>query len=144
MGRAPYSWATTVGASTQSRSLQGTVILGNGAQYSGASITGGTGVVPIVDGASLGNALCNPAVPFSASVAGKIVVCQRGVVGRAAKSLAVQAAGGVGMIMHENSDVGNLFSDTHWVPSVHVDLTPGLAIEKPPSRPTLARLPHKS
>jgi len=122
-------WLTTVGASTQSRFFQGTVILGNGAEYTGASITEGVGPAPLVDAASLGNALCNPAVPFSSSVAGKIVVCQRGTVGRAAKSLAVLNAGGVGMIMHENSDAGNLFSDSHWVPSVHVDQTPGLAIK---------------
>lgn len=122
-------WLTTVGASTQSRFLQGTIILGNGAQYTGASITAGVGPAPLVDAASLGNALCNPAVPFTGSVAGKIVVCQRGVTARVAKSLAVYNAGGVGMIMHENSDAGNLFSDTHWVPSVHVDQTPGLAIK---------------
>jgi len=122
-------WLTTVGASTQSRFLQGTVILGNGAQYTGASITAGAGPASLVDAASLGNALCNPAVPFSSSIAGKIVVCQRGVTARVAKSLAVYNGGGVGMIMHENSDVGNLFSDTHWVPSVHVDQTPGLAIK---------------
>jgi subtilisin family serine protease len=122
-------WVTTVGASTQSRFFQGTVILGNGAEYTGASITEGVGSSPLVDAASLGNALCNPAVAFTGSVNGKIVVCQRGTVGRAAKSLAVYNAGGVGMIMHENSDAGNLFSDSHWVPSVHVDQTPGLAIK---------------
>ena len=122
-------WLTTVGASTQSRFLQGTIILGNGAQYTGASITAGVGPAPLVDAASLGNALCNPAVAFTGSVVGKIVVCQRGVNARVAKSLAVFNAGGVGMIMHENSDAGNLFSDTHWVPSVHVDQTPGLAIK---------------
>ncbi len=33
------------------------------------------------------------------------------------------------MIMFETSDTGNLFSDSHWVPSVHVDNTPGLAIK---------------
>jgi subtilisin family serine protease len=122
-------WLTTVGASTQSRFLQGTIILGDGAQYTGASITAGAGPAPLVDAASLGNALCNPAVPFSSSVAGKIVVCQRGVTARTAKSLAVFNAGGIGMIMHENSDAGSLFSDTHWAPSVHVDQTPGLAIK---------------
>ncbi len=122
-------WVTTVGASTQSRFLQGTIVLGNGAQYTGASITAGAGPAPLVDAASLGNALCNPAVAFSSSVAGKIVLCQRGAIARVAKSLAVFNAGGVGMIMHENSDAGNLFSDTHWVPSVHVDQTPGLAIK---------------
>ncbi|MBC7877972.1 MAG: S8 family peptidase [Anaerolineales bacterium] len=122
-------WLTTVGASTQPRFLQGTVVLGNGAQYTGASITAGAGPSPLVDAASLGNDICNPAVAFSGSVSGSIVLCRRGVVGRAAKSLAVLNAGGVGMIMYENSDAGNLFSDTHWVPSVHVDNTPGLAIK---------------
>lgn len=126
---ASMPWVTTVGASTQSRFFQGTILLGNGAQYTGASITSGVGPAPLVDAATLGNALCNPAVAFSSSVAGKIVVCQRGTVGRAAKSLAVFNAGGVGMIMHENSNAGNLFTDSHWVPSVHVDQTPGLAIK---------------
>jgi subtilisin family serine protease len=51
------------------------------------------------------------------------------VIGRVAKSQAVFQAGGVGMIMYENSDAGNLFTDTHWVPTVHVDNTPGLAIK---------------
>ena len=33
------------------------------------------------------------------------------------------------MIMYENTDDNNLFTDTHWVPTVHVDNTPGLAIK---------------
>jgi hypothetical protein len=33
------------------------------------------------------------------------------------------------MIMYERTDRGNLFSDSHFVPSVHVDNTPGLAIK---------------
>jgi subtilisin family serine protease len=123
-------WLTTVGASTQSRFFQGTVVLGNGASYTGASITPGTdGSFPLVDAASAGGDLCSPGSLNPAVVTGKIVLCRRGVVGRAAKSLAVQQAGGVGMIMYENSDTGNLFSDSHWVPSVHVDRTPGLAIK---------------
>eukprot|EP00957_Ditylum_brightwellii_P196405 14964782-Ditylum_brightwellii.AAC.1 len=31
--------------------------------------------------------------------------------------------------MYDNSDDNNLSSDPHWVPSVHVDQTPGLAIK---------------
>jgi subtilisin family serine protease len=122
-------WITTVGASTQKRFLAGTVVLGNGAKYTGASITSGAGPAPLVDAASLGNAICDPAVPFTGDVTGKIVVCQRGVTARVAKSEAVYNAGGVGMIMHENSDAGSLFSDSHFVPSVHIDQTPGLAIK---------------
>jgi subtilisin family serine protease len=135
---ATMPWMTTVGANTQSRFFQGAVELGNGARYVGASITKGVGTAPLVDAVSLGNPLCNPGPTFggvagptfpAGSLTGKIVVCQRGTVGRAAKSLAVKNAGGVGMVMHENSDQGNLFSDSHWVPSVHVDRTPGLAIK---------------
>ena len=33
------------------------------------------------------------------------------------------------MIMYERTDTGNLFTDSHFVPSVHVDNTPGLAIK---------------
>jgi subtilisin family serine protease len=126
---ASMPWMTTVGASTQKRFLAGTVVLGNGARYTGASITSGVGPAPLVDAASLGNALCDPAVPFTGDVTGKIVVCQRGVTARVAKSQAVANAGGVGMIMHENSDAGSLFSDSHFVPTVHIDQTPGLAIK---------------
>ena len=48
---------------------------------------------------------------------------------RVGKSMAVMAAGGVGMIMYNNSDADNLYSDNHFVPSVHIDNTPGLAIK---------------
>jgi hypothetical protein len=33
------------------------------------------------------------------------------------------------MIMYERTDQGNLFPDSHFVPSVHVDNTPELAIK---------------
>ena len=76
---------------------------------------------------------CAPQVPGRrlnpAVVTGKIVLCLRGVVGRADKSLAVYEAGGVGMIQYNANDVDNLFTDTHWVPSVHIDNTPGLKIK---------------
>ena len=121
---------TTVGANTQRRFFQGTVELGNGAEYYGASITAGTdAMLPLVDGADYGNELCDPAVTFTGDVSGKIVLCRRGVTARADKSRAVWMAGGAGMIMYENSDDSNLYSDSHWVPSVQVDNTPGLAIK---------------
>jgi hypothetical protein len=33
------------------------------------------------------------------------------------------------MILYNASDADNLFTDNHWVPTVHVDFTPGLAIK---------------
>ncbi len=128
-GPASVPWLTSVGASTQSRFFQGTVVLGNGARYTGASITEGVASAPLVDAASLKNELCDPDARFSGSIKGKIVLCLRGVTDRIAKSRAVLAGGGVGMIMYERTDQGNLFTDSHFVPSVHVDNTPGLAIK---------------
>ncbi len=122
-------WMTTVGASTQSRFFQGRVQLGNGEIHYGASITAGVGTHPLVDAASAGGDLCIPGTLDANIVAGNIVLCRRGSIARAAKSLAVFQAGGVGMVMYENTDDNSLFSDTHWVPSVHVDNTPGLAIK---------------
>jgi subtilisin family serine protease len=128
-GPASVPWLTSVGASTQTRFFQGTVVLGNGARYTGASITEGVASAPLVDAASLGNELCDPDARFTGSIKGKIVLCLRGVTDRIAKSRAVLAGGGVGMIMYERTDQGNLFTDSHFVPSVHVDNTPGLAIK---------------
>jgi len=126
---ATMPWVTTVGASTQKRFFEGEITLGNGTRFRGASLTPELGWRRLVDAADFGNEVCDPTVPFTGSVAGKIVLCLRGVVGRAEKSLAVFEAGGVGMIMYNTNDVDNLFTDTHWVPSVHIDNTPGLKIK---------------
>lgn len=123
-------WLVGVGASTQDRFLAGTVELGNGATYEGASITDDTGGFhPLVDAATLGNEFCRSSVAFSAPVTGKIVLCKRGVNARVDKSLAVKNGGGVGVVHFEASDQGNLFTDTHFIPTVHIDFTPGLAIK---------------
>jgi subtilisin family serine protease len=131
-GPASVPWLTSVGANTQSRFFQGRVILGNGVEFTGASITGGVGSAKLVDAASAtrdGSDLCEPGTLRRGTVQGAIVLCRRGEIARVAKSEAVLQAGGVGMVMYENNDTGNLFTDTHWVPSVHVDNTPGLAIK---------------
>jgi subtilisin family serine protease len=122
-------WMTTVGASTQSRFFQGTAVLGDDSEYAGASITPGVGRTALVDAEDAGGDLCVPGTLDPSVVTGNIVLCRRGSIARADKSLAVFEAGGVGMIMYNNSDDDNLFSDTHWVPSVHVDNTPGLAVK---------------
>jgi subtilisin family serine protease len=122
-------WLTTVGASTQARFFQGTATTGDSAMYPGASITSGVGSSPLVDAADVGGDLCIPGTLDPFEVAGKVVLCRRGAIARVGKSMAVMAAGGVGMIMYNNSDVDNLYSDNHFVPSVHIDNTPGLAIK---------------
>ena len=63
-----------------------------------------------------------------AKVAGKIVVCDRGVTARVNKSLAVQEAGGVGMIL-VNTSVNSLNADFHFVPTVHLQSTDRAAVK---------------
>jgi hypothetical protein len=122
-------WMTTVGASTQSRFFQGTVVLGDSSEYTGASITTGAVSATLVDAEFAGEDLCIPGNLDPDVVAGNIVLCRRGVIARLAKSLAVYQAGGTGMIMYNISDTDILSPDTHWVPSIHVDNTVGLTIK---------------
>ena len=148
-GPASVPWLTSVGASTQTRFFEGTVVLGNGQEFTGASLTAGVDSAPLVDAAMAhkkkkkGDDLCRPGSLIPGLVKGAIVLCRRGVIARVDKSLAVLQAGGVGMIMYENDDAGDRFTDTHFVPSVHVDNTPGLAIKSyiaslPPRKATAA------
>src|SRR5215813_7622132 len=103
----PGPWLTTVAAGTHNRDGQGSVMLGNNAVYTGASLAAPVGPAPFIDStaAGVGDAarLCfstatNGGTPAldPALVGGKIVVCERGTNARVDKSLAVKEAGGVG------------------------------------------------
>ncbi|HEX5823644.1 MAG TPA: S8 family peptidase [Candidatus Limnocylindrales bacterium] len=132
----PGPWTTTVAAGTHNRTGEGSVTLGNGVTYQGASVANAVGPAPLIDSTAAGVNGANPtnlALCFSTGtnggtpvldpvkVAGKIVVCDRGVNGRTDKSLAVQEAGGVGMILL-NTAANGIFADFHFVPTVHVDV----------------------
>jgi subtilisin family serine protease len=137
----PGPWLTTVAAGTHNRNGEGSVTLGNGATYSGASIATAVGPAPLIDSTVAGLPGADPtavALCYSsadggngldpAKVAGKIVICQRGITARVNKSLAVQEAGGVGMVLFNSPD-SSLNADFHFVPSVHVSLASGTAIK---------------
>lgn len=127
---AAVPWITTVGANTKRQFYQARLDLGGGRKIFGASITKGTGVLPLADAATLGNELCLiGGFPNPSQVAGKIILCKRGSNGRVDKSKAVYDAGGKGMILYNANDVDNLFTDNFWVPTVHIDLTPGLQVK---------------
>ncbi|HWS99065.1 MAG TPA: S8 family serine peptidase [Pyrinomonadaceae bacterium] len=137
-------WVTTVAAGTHPRSGDGSVKLGNGVTYQGASLTVGVGPAPVIRAQDAGlagvhpdilrqcfsvdplNATPNSPVLDPAKVAGKIVLCERGGAtpvaanARVDKSLAVKNAGGVGMIL-ANVAVNTLNADAHSVPTTHVD-----------------------
>jgi hypothetical protein len=123
----PGPWLTTVAAGTHNRNGQGSVTLGNGVTYSGASVATAVGPAPFVDSTAAGLAganpgevaLCYPGTLDPAVVTGKIVYCDRGVIARVDKSLAVQMAGGVGMVM-ANVSASSLNADFHFVPTVHI------------------------
>jgi subtilisin family serine protease len=123
----PGPWLTTVAASTHDRAGVGSVTLGNGSTYTGASVTRGVGPAPLAYAGTLGvtgaNAtevqLCFPGTLDPAATAGKIVVCDRDVIARTDKSLAVKQAGGVGMVL-VNRSPSSLNADVHYVPSVHL------------------------
>ncbi len=90
----PGPWLTTVAAGTHNRSGNGSVTLGNSVTYTGASVATAVGPAPLIDSVAAGLpgasptavALCfaaednnGVAVLDPAKVAGKIVVCERGV-----------------------------------------------------------------
>jgi len=128
----PSPWITTVAAGTHNRDSEGSVTLGNGKTYTGASLAQQPITAPLIDSAAAGKAgasaeqvaLCYSSADGGnaldpAKVAGKIVICDRGVTARTNKSLAVKEAGGVGMIL-VNTSPNSLNADFHAVPSVHL------------------------
>jgi len=129
-GPASVPWVTAVGASTHDRTFKGTARLEGGPTITGVSITDGTGRYRrLVDAEDLDNEICDPDVPFDGNVEGRVVLCLRGVVDRVAKSEAVANAGGVGMILYNPNDAQALVTDLHFVPSVHINYTNGLAVK---------------
>jgi subtilisin family serine protease len=139
----PGPWLTTVAAGTHDRNGEGAVELGNGTTYTGPSLAVAVGPAPLVDSVNAGLpgadavalSLCYAAVDNGgtpvldpAKVAGKIVVCDRGVNARVNKSRAVLEAGGVGMILL-NTSPSSLNADVHLVPTVHLPETDRPAIK---------------
>jgi subtilisin family serine protease len=130
-------WVTTVAASTVAP-YAGTVVLGNGKKYAGISTTvaGSLGPARLVTARSVKRAsaagddatVCAPNTLSRAKAAGKIVVCDRGVISRVDKSAEVKRAGGKGMVL-ANLTGSSTDADTHAVPTVHLNAPFGSAIK---------------
>ncbi|MGQ0586786.1 MAG: S8 family peptidase [Gammaproteobacteria bacterium] len=140
----PGPWTTTVAASTHDRFFAGSGSLGSGFSFGGASLTDGTGSLPLVYAGSA-PAAADPTpsdpTPFitrvqlcflghldPAVVAGKMVLCDRGINARVDKSREVAQAGGAAMILR-NLSANTLNADLHSVPSIHVDHVAGPVIK---------------
>ncbi len=139
----PGPWVTTVAAGTHSRNGSGSVTLGNAVTYFGASLASLVGPASFIDSTAAGLpgadatkvALCYAAVDNAgvavldpAKVAGKIVLCDRGVTARTNKSLAVKDAGGIGMVL-VNVTANSINADFHSVPTVHLQNTDRTAVK---------------
>uniref|UniRef100_A0A5B7A6B2 Putative subtilisin-like protease SBT1.7 n=1 Tax=Davidia involucrata TaxID=16924 RepID=A0A5B7A6B2_DAVIN len=132
-------WITTVGAGTLDRDFPAYVSLGNGEKFSGQSIYSGKplsdSLVPLVYAGNVSKTtngyLCMTGSLVPGKVAGKIVVCERGLNSRAQKGEVVKDAGGVGMILTNTDSNGEeLVADAHLIPTAAVGLKTGDAIKK--------------
>ncbi len=125
-------WATSVGAAT-SRTRLGEVRVVDGPTLEGAmSSRRGVGRAPVVlaadavaPGAATADArACVPGSLDGGRVAGAVVVCERGRIGRVDKSDAVQRAEGAGMVL-VNQEERSATDDIHAVPTVHLGVDEG-------------------
>ena len=136
----PSPWITTVAAGVHNRTGIGSVTLGNGTTFSGASYTAAVGPAPLVDASLAASAGATPADAQRcflgvdsasgvtqldpAKVAGKIVLCERGGNVLVNKAQAVKDAGGVGMILANTPTSANTtLPILHVIPTVHIPFT---------------------
>lgn len=134
-------WVTTVGASTMDRDFPATIKLGSGEFLTGASLYKGRRNLeinkqyPLVyHGSNSSNltpsSMCLEGTLDRRSVAGKIVICDRGISPRVQKGQVVKDAGGVGMILLNTAANGEeLVADCHLLPAVAVGETTGKLIK---------------
>lgn len=134
-------WIATVGASTMDRDFPATVKLGNGRSISGVSLYKGRRTLsrnaqyPVVymGGNSTSpepDSLCLEGTLDRRLVAGKIVICDRGISPRVQKGQVVKDAGGVGMILANTAANGEeLVADSHLLPAVAVGEAEAKAIK---------------
>ncbi|KAI4351858.1 hypothetical protein L6164_006164 [Bauhinia variegata] len=125
-------WIATVGASTMDRDFPAIVKLGNGRRVTGVSIYKGKNTLstkkqyPLVylGGNSTSpdpRSLCLEGTLDPKKVAGKIVICDRGISPRVQKGHVVKNAGGVGMILANTEGNGEeLVADCHLLPAAAI------------------------
>ncbi|KAF1872538.1 hypothetical protein Lal_00016840 [Lupinus albus] len=132
-------WITTVGAGTLDRDFPAEVIIGNGKNYSGVSLYRGHALpdtpLPFIYAGNASNSssgnLCMMGTLTPEKVAGKIVLCDRGVSARVQKGVVVKSAGGLGMVLANTPANGEeLVADAHLLPATAVGEKEGDAIKK--------------
>ncbi|KAJ1690171.1 hypothetical protein LUZ63_014326 [Rhynchospora breviuscula] len=131
-------WITTVGAGTLDRDFPAYVVLGNGKNYSGVSLYSGKPLpnspLPLIYAGNATNSssgsLCMTNTLIPEKVAGKIVLCDRGINARVQKGYVVSGAGGAGMVLANTAANGEeLVADAHLIPATGVGEKAGNAIK---------------
>jgi hypothetical protein len=119
-------WVTSVGGTTGPTRLG--AVVGSGLRLSGAMAARRetrparlvlAGRVPAAGATRSQSRYCLPGSLDAARVARRIVVCERGRIGRVDKSEAVRRADGAGMVL-VNTSRGQVTADFHSVPTVHL------------------------
>ncbi|KAL5995787.1 hypothetical protein ACLOJK_025857 [Asimina triloba] len=134
-------WVATIGAGSMDRDFPADVKLGNGRTIPGVSVYGGPGLQPgrlypltyagSEGGDGYSSSLCLDGSLDPKSVAGKIVLCDRGINSRAAKGETVKKAGGIGMILANGVfDGEGLVADCHVLPATSIGAAGGDEIRK--------------
>ncbi len=123
-------WMMTVGASTSNRHFLSTVTLeadnGDTLELVGATVTAGISTPTPVIYPPAGSELCLN--PFAAGTfSGEIVICERGIIARVAKSFNVAEGGAGGMLLYNPVNQG-LATDNHFIPSVHLEGDDGVLL----------------
>ncbi|MGA8258564.1 MAG: S8 family serine peptidase, partial [Nocardioides sp.] len=128
----PSPWVTTVGGLT-GEPRRGAVVLPSGRRLAGAMLSRrglSARRAVLASNAAATDALrrdarvCAPGGLDAARVAGAIVICERGRVGRVDKSEAVALADGAGMVL-VNVRRNTVDADVHRVPTIHLAAGPG-------------------
>lgn len=131
-------WVTTVGASTLDRRFPAFVRMGSGRYLYGESMFPGNHFpmaqreleVVYLTGGDMGSEYCLEGSLSRAEVAGKMVVCDRGVNGRAEKGEVVKRAGGVAMVL-ANTEI-NLeedLVDAHVLPATLIGYSEAIQLK---------------
>ncbi|KQK01622.1 subtilisin-like protease SBT1.4 [Brachypodium distachyon] len=128
-------WILTVGASTINRVFPADAVLGNGETFTGTSLYAGkplgSAKLPLVYGGDVGSNVCEAQKLNATKVAGKIVLCDPGVNGRAEKGEAVKLAGGAGAILASTEAFGEqAISSPHIIAATAVPFAAAKKIKK--------------
>ncbi|KAL2475125.1 subtilase family protein [Abeliophyllum distichum] len=129
----PAPWIITVGASSVDRKFLAPVVLGNGMQIAGQTVTPyklEKKMYPLVYAAQIVNpdvtknisGQCLPGSLSPKAAKGKIVLCLRGNGSRVGKGLEVKRAGGIGYILgNSRANGAEEAADAHFLPATSIN-----------------------